>query len=237
MSSTPMRILHYLPSLDPTRGGPVRAVTDLAKGLASRGHTVTLAATSLGELPEGGSNGFQVVRIEGKEVIEKPFSSPQRVRARALLDAHDIVHVHGAWSTSNLTFARHARRTGKPYLVSPRGMLDDWSMAQKRFKKRVYMVLAGRTMFERAAAVHCTAEGELRQSGKWFPKGHGVVLPNFLDLNPFRNAPGPAEALATEEAGLKRGRARQFRRLLPRRFRCGRRRVFASGSLSRLHRS
>lgn len=190
-----MRILHYLPSLDTTRGGPVRAVFDLSRGLAGLGHQVTLATLEVGDMPAE-TKGVQVVDMGGPMVGAKALKPHQRLRGEELVRAHDVLHVHGAWNYSNVQLAKMARAMGKPYLISPRGMLDDWSMQQRPLKKRLYLLAVGRSFLERAAAVHCTAEGELQQSGKWFPKGRGVVLPNFLDLNPFRANPGPGEARA-----------------------------------------
>ncbi|MFO0830253.1 MAG: glycosyltransferase [Phycisphaerales bacterium] len=190
-----MRILHYLPSLDTTRGGPVRAVFDLARGLAGLGHQVTLTTLEVGDGPRD-SQGVALVDLGGPMVGARNLTAPQFAHAKQLIGSHDVLHVHGVWNYSNVQLTRWAHRTGKPYLLSPRGMLDEWSMQQRHIKKRMYLLLAGRAMLERAAAVHCTAEGELLQSRRWFPRGHGVVLPNFLDLNPFRRAPGPAEALS-----------------------------------------
>jgi glycosyltransferase involved in cell wall biosynthesis len=39
--------------------------------------------------------------------------------------------------------------------------------------------------------VHLTAQGELDQARKWFPRGRGLVIPNLLDLDSFRSLPGP----------------------------------------------
>jgi glycosyltransferase involved in cell wall biosynthesis len=71
-------------------------------------------------------------------------------------------------------------------------MLDDWSMRQKPLKKRLYLALAGRRLLEEAAAIHCTAQGELDQAGRWFGGGRGTVAPYIFDLTPFRTLPGPA---------------------------------------------
>ncbi len=46
-----MNILHYLPSFRLTRGGPVRAVLDLADGFSRRGHRVTLLTCERGDAP------------------------------------------------------------------------------------------------------------------------------------------------------------------------------------------
>jgi glycosyltransferase involved in cell wall biosynthesis len=67
-------------------------------------------------------------------------------------------------------------------------------MSQKRLKKRVYMAFFARQLLEGAAFVHCTANDERRQSEVWYPQGRSKVIPNLLDLGPFRELPGAEEA-------------------------------------------
>jgi glycosyltransferase involved in cell wall biosynthesis len=191
-----MRILHFIPSLDPARGGPIRAVSDLAQALRTRGHAVTLLTTELPPPDRAKDIDPSAVALPGPLRISLPFSRAQLRKARDILAHHDALHTHGAWHWCNAQLGTAARAMGKPYVVSPRGMLDDWCMQQLAFKKRLYWNLLGRTHFERAAAVHCTAQGELSQSKKWFPRGTGVVISNFLDLAPYRNLPGPDQARA-----------------------------------------
>jgi glycosyltransferase involved in cell wall biosynthesis len=81
-------------------------------------------------------------------------------------------------------------------------MLDDWSMAQKTAKKKLYLRFVGRSLLERAAFVHCTAQEEARQSARWFPRGRARVIPNLVDLSPFEALPGPE--LAAERLGVSR---------------------------------
>ena len=193
-----MRILHYLPSLSLTKGGPVRAVLDLTGGFAGRGHAVTLLTCDRGDAPahwDGADPTKPTVKVlPAPEINNEPFKPAQKGVARACVEAAEIVHVHGVWNYSNAQLGRMARTQGKPYVVSLRGMLDDWSVEQKALKKRVFHALYVKRHLERAGAVHCTAQAELDQSGKWFPKGRGVVIANLLDLNPFRTPPGPGLA-------------------------------------------
>ncbi|MBS0197745.1 MAG: glycosyltransferase [Planctomycetes bacterium] len=190
-----MKILHYLPSLSLTRGGPVRAVVDLTGGFASRGHDVTLLTCDRGDAPaswDGKTPGKpRLIVLPPPEVDNKPFARSHMRTVRECAAAAEIVHVHGVWNYCNAQLARMAYAQHKPYLVSLRGMLDDWSVAQKAFKKRFFHWVYVKKHLERAAAVHCTAQAELDQSKKWFPRGHGVVVANLLDLNPFRKPPGP----------------------------------------------
>ena len=91
----------------------------------------------------------------------------------------------------------HARtQLGKPYVLSIHGMLDEWNIAQKSFKKRLYLALGGRAMLEKAAAIHCTAQAEQDQSERWYPRGRSAVIPLLFDLSPFDPLPGPELARA-----------------------------------------
>ena len=92
--------------------------------------------------------------------------------------------------------ARACRDAGTPYVVSLRGMLDDWAMRQKPLKKQLYLALGGRRFLEGAAAVHCTAEYEKQQSRKRFGTAKAAVIPNLVDLRPYAEAPDPGEARA-----------------------------------------
>ncbi|MEC9374000.1 MAG: glycosyltransferase, partial [Planctomycetota bacterium] len=215
-----MNIVHYFRRMRFEDGGPVRAVIDLTDRLAGAGNAVRLVTTDDADVPPDrprthgaepfGSPGrpVRVFPIDGATSVAGFLKTPALQTAGRILEGADILHLHGAWDTSNLQFAKMARRMGIPYIVSPRGMLDDWCMAQRPLKKRVYHALVGKRFFEGAAGVHCTAEAELAQSKKWFPRGRGFVVPNLLDLTPYHDLPDVQVArdafpdLKTEDAVL-----------------------------------
>jgi glycosyltransferase involved in cell wall biosynthesis len=60
---------------------------------------------------------------------------------KLLLDSVDIVHIHGIWSIINTIIAITAFLRGIPYVVSPHGMLEPWSLEQKSFKKKIALFL------------------------------------------------------------------------------------------------
>jgi glycosyltransferase involved in cell wall biosynthesis len=70
-------------------------------------------------------------------------------------------------------------------------MLDDWSMAHRPAKKKLYLKLFGRRFLRHAAAVHLTAQAEYDQASKWFTNRHHTVLPYLFDLAPYAHLPGP----------------------------------------------
>ena len=73
----------------------------------------------------------------------------------------DLVHIHSIWLFHSRLAAASARKAGVPYVVSPHGMLDDWSMSQKATKKWVYMRLFESRVLRQAAALHCTLPAEV----------------------------------------------------------------------------
>ena len=122
------------------------------------------------------------------------YASQDLDRAGPIIDESDVLHLHTPWATPNIQFAKRARHANTSYVLTVHGMLDDWCMSQRWFKKRLYMALAGRRLLERAHFVHCTAQAEADQASKWFPRGQVRVIPLVFDLEPYRELPDPALA-------------------------------------------
>ncbi|MEM1330295.1 MAG: glycosyltransferase [Planctomycetota bacterium] len=206
-----MNVLHYCSSLRLELGGVARAVLDLAVRTAERGHRVVIASPEAQDVPaewprsaEGGERVPSLVELPAPAARLGRFTGAQMAECLTpLISAADIVHLHTPWDLSNLSLAGRCVRSGTPYVVSAHGMLDDWSMAQRSLKKRVFHFLFARRLLERSAFVHCTAQAEFDQARKWFGSGRGEVAPLLFDLAPFRELPGPG--LAEGAYGLAAG--------------------------------
>lgn len=194
-----MRVLEAIQRVDHRIGGPCRAVLDLSEVLAARGHAVTILTATGPDIPSewipsDGRAGSHVPRAYLGPEYRWPLPPSSFTKlARRLVAEADVVHLHGVWEPFNLVVSAIARRCGVPYVVTLRGMLDDWSMIKSHWKKRLYLASGGRSMLEHAAFVQCTAKAELAQSTKWFPRGHGRVVPNLLNLAAF-GGPGDGSA-------------------------------------------
>jgi glycosyltransferase involved in cell wall biosynthesis len=212
-----VRIVHFIKWLRLRDGGTVRAVLDLCEALARRGHEVTALSCDDSGVPESwrgprrpGVPRSVVIRLADplferggrtvanaiRDTITQYLPGEAIRAARDVLAEADILHLHGVWANCNHQLARLAERSGRPFVVSPHGMLDDWSMSQGAAKKRLHLSLMGRRTLERARAVHCTARAELDQAAKHFPRGRGVVIPLLFDLAQFGTLPGTGPALA-----------------------------------------
>ncbi|MCH8164887.1 MAG: glycosyltransferase [Planctomycetes bacterium] len=190
-----MKIVHYLGRMRLEDGGVVRAVLDLCEALAQRGHDVTMLTLDATDVPQSwipGGDGRP--RVETLERRVGPWTRLNRsaiAHARQRIGSADVVHLHVLWDPVCLGLARLARQSGVPYFISLHGMLDDWCMAQKGLKKRMYLAVAGRRLLEQAKAVHCTAQAEQDQSRKWYTHGRPIVVPLIFDAAPFEDLPGP----------------------------------------------
>ena len=200
MDATPLRLTYYIPAIRLEQGGVVRAVLDWCTVFARRGHKVRLFVYEAKDLPADWLKGLPGLPL--LVVLPNPFG-PGKLFTKAALkivDAaladSDVLHLNAPWLDGNRQLARLARRRHVPYVVTVHGMLDDWSMSQRGSKKRLYMKLFGTRFLDRAAAVHCTAEGERRQASKWFHNKNVPVLPCMLDITQFEDMPGPGLARA-----------------------------------------
>ncbi len=189
-----MKILHYKPTIRLEEGGVVRAVLDLCTEMANAGHEVTLATGDATDAPAAwkeGEPGYPTL------LHTPPRGSPAKSAEllRAIADA-DVVHLHAVWQPDNLALARACHRAGTPYVVSIHGMLDDWTIAQKHAKKRLFLALGGSRFLARAAVVHATAEAERTQATKWIGGAPAEVVPLLFDLSDFADLPGTGPAVA-----------------------------------------
>lgn len=190
-----MKIVHAISNLNFSSGGPVRAIIDLSTKLAERGHEVRVLTFEDPDAPAAWRGDLThnpcSIALGAKSLQGYRLSAAQKRTMREAVEWGDVVHAHGIWTAMALRSTNAARNAGKPYAISLRGMLDDWCMEQRRFKKLVYLRLAGSRMLNGAALIHSTAEGELEQSKKWFPRAQAMVIPNLLNLDPFENMPDP----------------------------------------------
>lgn len=187
MSASPVHVVHYLPRLLLAEGGVVRSVIDLCAALAEAGQKVTLLTHDATDAPAAWRDGGGVEVLVIPKLSMFASAPPQ---ARDVIARADALHLHTPWEPGNVPLARAARRLGTPHLISVHGMLDDWSMAQRRLKKQAYLAMVGARMLEDAALVHCTAAAEERQARAWFPQGRSVVAPLVFDLSEYEELPG-----------------------------------------------
>ncbi|MEY4300778.1 MAG: hypothetical protein RIR25_2014, partial [Verrucomicrobiota bacterium] len=158
-----MKILHVVASLQPASGGPAVSVSRLATEQARLGHDVSIAAFDEGyrgvALP---TVGVRRVLIPSSLFSEhgRGWSPSFRRTVKAEARQADIVHNHGLWMWPNAYAREAAVAAGKPLVISPRGMLEPWSLNRSKVRKAVAWRLFEKRNVQSAAMFHATAESE-----------------------------------------------------------------------------
>lgn len=192
-----MRVLHVIDGLDPRLGGVAAVVPRLAAAQAQLGATVSILSRHEPEAAERVARATEQVPGLGLVGVLRPERPETRLGAllwradqseRALIAQADAVHVHGLWGGLPWRCAVAARRLGVPYLIAPHGMLDPWSLAQSKWRKRAALALGWRTVLRRAAAVHALTSAERAACVRVCPGVPAEIIPNgvfFQELEPM----------------------------------------------------
>ncbi len=112
----------------------------------------------------------------------RAFAYAPAYRSRLEAFAPDLVHCHGIWQYPSVACATWARHTQRPYIVSPRGMLDPWALAHSGIKKRIAAVGFQRRHLQEAACLHALCESEAASMRAYGLVNPIAVVPNGVDL-------------------------------------------------------
>jgi glycosyltransferase involved in cell wall biosynthesis len=93
------------------------------------------------------------------------------------------------WEEVQYQAACISRLQRKPYIVRPCGLLDPWSMAQHRVKKRLYLELRLRRQLNAASAIHFTTSLEKERTRPLRIQAPTIVEPNGIDFDEFKDLP------------------------------------------------
>ncbi len=147
----------------------------------SHAHGVELQVVESGQLYGGGSIA---ARLSERNVHIQPSRCPA-CHLNALLYDTDIVHIHGVWDRSFHRVISTCHNLKIPYIIRPCGMLDPWSLKQKRFKKWIYRLVRLDRHLDRAAAIHFTTDEEAHLASSFCRTEQCLVEPNGVFLDDF----------------------------------------------------
>lgn len=191
--ATQLAVVHTIARLASEEGGPARSVAALCRALAAEGAKVEIV-TGEAELDPGVPARASGVARRWGRLQPRRRSFARLLGARLAATDAALVHDHGLWLASNRAAARAAARRSAQRIVSPRGMLSEWSLAHRGGRKRVAWRIYQERDLASAGALHATSDmeaDEIRAAGIRVPV---VVVPNGVDLPPLAApAAGPPE--------------------------------------------
>lgn len=202
--ATALRVLHVYPEFDPGRGGPPYSVASIASAQCRLGARVAVLAAhihseaSRAYLDAHCDRAVRRVDLPARGHVPLPHAALSVARA---VRGADVVHLHGVWNPAGPLVAAVCKLLGRPYVISARGMLDDWSLDLKGGKKRLGLAMGFGQMLGGAAALHLLNEDEARTLTTRTPlPERRVVIPNGIFPEDFADLPAPGTFRARHPA-------------------------------------
>jgi glycosyltransferase involved in cell wall biosynthesis len=202
-ATRPLRVLHVIPSVSASSGGPSKAIVQMERALAALGVDVVTATTDddgkgrrLDAAARAAPAQAGTTRLYfPKQTDAYKVSLPLWSWLRANVRAFDLVHVHALFSFAPVAAAWIARGAGVPYIIRPLGVLNRYGMEQRRSgPKALSMRLAENRLLRDAAAVHFTADEERVEAEQLGVPMRGRIVPLGIEPAP------PADAGAFQRA-------------------------------------
>ncbi len=182
-----MKILHVIPSVSPTLGGPSEVIFNLVKALRDHKIEAEIATTN--------HNGFELLDVPLNQRVEynqvpiwffSRFSPPMKEFIFSATIApwlwqnirnYNILHLHYLFSYAPTSAGAIARYHKVPYIVRTLGQLSPWALTQSHLKKQIYTFLIERHNLNRAAAIHCTSMSEAEDVRNFGIKTPTITIP------------------------------------------------------------
>lgn len=156
MEIKPMKIIHYIPSIDRTAGGTSTYMQVLAKGLGElvEVHIITHAS----------ENPLAMENCMVHYVPEyNPFKGAWRKRVAEMMEEvrPDIVHVNCCWMPACAAVQHIAQKHGYKVVLTPHGMLEPWIIKRHYWTRKVpALLLYQKAAVRKADCIQSTAESE-----------------------------------------------------------------------------
>lgn len=175
-----MKVALVTGSLSRAGGGVAAAVQSLSRSLlAGNAKVDVLGLRDHGWLDD--ARQWDGVRASPLRVLG-PSAIGYAPAARAHLKraGADIVHTHGIWKYPSSVVARWGATTGRPYIVSPHGMLDAWALKNSAWKKQIAARLYENAHLRGASCFHALCDAEAQSVRKLGFKHPICVIPNGI---------------------------------------------------------
>ncbi len=176
-----MKVGFLVGSISREAGGLFQSVRGLAKAVMSTNTTASVFGIS--------DPKSAVDLLEWRPLSVRTFRPQLRAwgysnqLVPALLGADlDILSTHGLWKYCSIASHRWHRRTGRPYIVHPHGMVDSWALRNASLKKRIAALLYEDRHLRGAACLRALCDAEAQSMQAYGMRNPICVIPNGVDL-------------------------------------------------------
>jgi len=206
LSTSVLKILHVIPSVSQSEGGPSYAVFAFARAANLGGAETLIVTTGNDDL---GSGETECVCFQRNfEPYKISFSLYRWLRDH--VRDFDLVHIHALFSFSSWAAVNAAQKQNVPYVIRPLGVLNRWGLKnRRRFLKQWWLRFIESPILERAAAIHYTSQAERDEAamvGEHIrePRSFIVPIPVKREIEDRRSEMGNQMSSASADYGAIR---------------------------------
>lgn len=191
-----MKILQTISGFGAHSGGTSTCTYDLISALhAERGVVDLLTLSSKDPTDRLMGMGEEWIHALPNDAIT-PFGYSANMKRwmEGKMGEYDILHANGLWMYANHITCAMARKYGKPYVITPHGMLYPAALRRSYWKKWPFLKLFFHKDIMHASCLHATCKQEMehiREFGYWGPV---AIIPNPMVL------PAPPSAKRSPKA-------------------------------------
>ena len=186
-----MKIYHLLENLDDSYGGPAKSVPYLVKTLEEleiQGHMLSIKYND-NELNE-------VIKRYDLKWLSFQFKFIKKFRYSKVLknylvnvikkEKNIILHTHNLWNYIPYVSFELAKKYNIPHIVSIRGSLYSWSLAQNSLQKKIAWNLFQKKILNQSSCIHVTNISELKAVRSLGISSPIALVPNGINLDEFK---------------------------------------------------
>ncbi len=183
-----MRVLHVIPSVASSDGGPSRAILVMERALTAAGVEVFTATTDHGRATDPRVETVPVGERNVRRLYSRKWTSFYKVAPGLVpwlwhnVRTFDVVHIHALFSFCSTAAGLIARMRGVPYVVRPLGTLTAYGMKRRASLKRASFALLEAPILRRAAAVHFTSDDEQIEARALGIPMREVIIPLGVEM-------------------------------------------------------
>lgn len=181
-----MKILQTIAGFGAKSGGTSTCTYDLLNAMHCQGCDVDLMTVTVKDASDKlmgkGEDWIKALPNDGIS----PYGYSRSMNRFLDLADYDLYHTNGLWMHCNHETCVAARKKGRPYVITPHGMLYPQAMACSAWKKKLLLVVGGVDKdLKEAACIHATCKEEMEHYRALGYKNPVAVIPNPVPMPDF----------------------------------------------------
>jgi glycosyltransferase involved in cell wall biosynthesis len=198
-----MNIIHAVPSLGESGGGPPRSVSQLCNALCQQGSSIGIVTAVDPDdpiVPLNSGISLTTLKGRGNSVVDRLRAADFGPTLESVHQASpiSIIHQHAIWLRSSHAVTSFAHANKLPLVIAPRGMLEPWAINNSKWIKKLAWLLYQKRDLQRATAFHATALSEAGSIRRLGFKQPIAVIPNGVELPDLSTGKQATEKPETE---------------------------------------